>query len=194
MRNGVATRTCAGCRKAAPRNDLLRFARAAGPAGIAPDLPGRAAGRGLSVHPRPSCLNRAVKRGAFQRAFGATVRPDPRALVDASAEQYRMRVERLLAVARRNRQLCSGARAVRDSLKSRTALVVVIARDASATLLRIAGSAERSGARSFVSGTREGLGRVSGRRPLGAVAVTDPLLAERISSAAERAAALEEDA
>jgi ribosomal protein L7Ae-like RNA K-turn-binding protein len=110
----------------------------------------------------------------------------------SAAEQYRGRIDELLAVARRNRRLLSGARRVRESLRTRGASLIVVAGDASSGLRRMAEAADGAGARGVVTGTKARLGRASGRRPVGAVAVLDPKIAERILSAAESAAALEE--
>jgi predicted RNA-binding protein YlxR (DUF448 family)/ribosomal protein L7Ae-like RNA K-turn-binding protein len=194
MDKSAAIRTCAGCRKSASRNTLLRFALATGSGRIVPDIRRKAPGRGLSVHPRKSCLQKAVKTGAFRRAFAGGVLASAGELVSSSAEHYRGRIDELLAIAGRNRELLSGARAVRESLKRGSALLVVVARDASVSVRRIAAAADRAGARSIVVGTKAGLGHLAGRRPVGTVAVLDPVIAERISSAAESAAALEEDA
>ena len=190
----AAIRICAGCRQRDARDSLLRFARNADTGRIAPDIQRKAPGRGISVHPQKNCLIRAVKAGTFRRAFPATPAPAAGELAASAAEQYRSRFEQLLAVARRNRRLLCGVRAVRASLDERTALLVVVARDTSEGLQKVARSAAGAGARGLVAGTRARLGRVSGRRALGAVAITDPDLTERIICAAERAAAFEEDA
>ena len=194
MGKKAAIRTCAGCRQTEARDALLRFACVAVGDRITADVRRRAPGRGISVHPRRSCLTQAVKKGAFRRAFSAKVNPTAGELVACAAEQYREQIERLLAVARRNRQLLCGGRAVRASLKARTALLVVVANDASEGMRTVARSAAEAGARGLYAATRARLGRISGRRSLQAVAITDPDLAERIISAAERAAAFEEDA
>lgn len=105
----TAIRTCAGCRQRDARDCLLRFARTVDTDRIAPDIRRRAPGRGVSVHPRKSCIVRAVKSGAFRRAFPATPGPAAGELVASAAEQYRLRIEQLLAIARRNRRLLCGA-------------------------------------------------------------------------------------
>jgi len=74
-RTAEPVRTCIGCRERASRAELLRFATVDGrvvadPAAVLP-------GRGAWLHPRPSCLDRAVARRAFVRAFRAPVEVDP---------------------------------------------------------------------------------------------------------------------
>lgn len=64
-------RTCVGCRERATKSDLLRvIARPDGPAWtVVPDEHGRMPGRGAHLHPRPECLDQAVRRRALPRAL-----------------------------------------------------------------------------------------------------------------------------
>ncbi|WP_461037101.1 YlxR family protein [Streptomyces mayteni] len=62
-------RTCVGCRKRSARNGLLRVVRNGDR--CVPDLRGTLPGRGAYVHPTTSCLELAVRRRAFPRAFRA---------------------------------------------------------------------------------------------------------------------------
>jgi predicted RNA-binding protein YlxR (DUF448 family) len=72
-RGHVPLRTCAGCRAAAPRSDLLRLVRSSdGSADVDPigDRPGR----GAYVHPTAACIEAAVPRGvarALRTGIGA---------------------------------------------------------------------------------------------------------------------------
>ena len=60
-------RTCVGCRKRAPANELLRVVVRSG--ALVPDPRRRLPGRGASVHPTPECLHAAERRRAFPRAL-----------------------------------------------------------------------------------------------------------------------------
>ncbi|TBO56183.1 YlxR family protein [Streptomyces kasugaensis] len=60
-------RTCVGCRERAAKSDLLRIVMIEGE--CAPDPRGTLPGRGAHVHPTPACLDLAVRRRAFSRAF-----------------------------------------------------------------------------------------------------------------------------
>ncbi|WP_189105588.1 YlxR family protein [Streptomyces camponoticapitis] len=60
-------RTCVGCRERAPKNDLLRTVVVEG--ACLPDPRGTLPGRGAYVHPVSFCLDQAVRRRAFPRAF-----------------------------------------------------------------------------------------------------------------------------
>ena len=62
-------RTCVGCRVRTAKSDLLRLVVVEGV--IVPDPRGRLPGRGAHLHPDPGCLDLAVRRRAFPRAFRA---------------------------------------------------------------------------------------------------------------------------
>ncbi|MGA5131763.1 YlxR family protein [Streptomyces olivoreticuli] len=62
-------RTCVGCRERAAKGDLLRIVMIEG--ACVPDPRGTLPGRGASVHPTLVCLDLAVRRRAFPRAFKA---------------------------------------------------------------------------------------------------------------------------
>jgi predicted RNA-binding protein YlxR (DUF448 family) len=66
-------RTCIGCRKKAPRSELLRLvAEGSGSTAVLVDERRRMAGRGAWLHPSESCLALAVKRRAFGRALNGS--------------------------------------------------------------------------------------------------------------------------
>ncbi|MFO0748848.1 MAG: YlxR family protein [Myxococcota bacterium] len=67
-------RSCAACRTRAPRGELLRFALVDGK--VVFDLERRIRGRGLNLGPSPVCIERAQKRGAFQRTWRIGVSPE----------------------------------------------------------------------------------------------------------------------
>ncbi|MCP9209386.1 YlxR family protein [Streptomyces sp. HD1123-B1] len=60
-------RTCVGCRDRAAKKDLLRIVAVEGV--CVPDRRGTLPGRGAYVHPTRVCLDLAVRRRAFSRAF-----------------------------------------------------------------------------------------------------------------------------
>ncbi|MCZ7416207.1 MULTISPECIES: YlxR family protein [unclassified Streptomyces] len=64
-------RTCVGCRGRSVKADLLRVVLIEGE--CVPDLRGTLPGRGAYLHPSLACLDLAVRRRAFPRAFRATV-------------------------------------------------------------------------------------------------------------------------
>ncbi len=58
-----------GCRERAAKSELLRTVVDEGD--VVPDPRGTLPGRGAYVHPAPVCLDLAVRRRAFPRAFKA---------------------------------------------------------------------------------------------------------------------------
>ncbi|MFE6869478.1 YlxR family protein [Kitasatospora sp. NPDC057692] len=56
-----------GCRKRAAKHQLLRVTAVEGV--CVPDPRGALPGRGAHLHPEPACLDLAVRRRAFPRAF-----------------------------------------------------------------------------------------------------------------------------
>ncbi|HEY9374096.1 YlxR family protein [Streptomyces sp.] len=60
-------RTCVGCRERAAKSDLLRIVAVEGV--CVPDHRGTLPGRGAYLHPASVCLDLAVRRRAFPRAF-----------------------------------------------------------------------------------------------------------------------------
>ncbi|WP_206307942.1 YlxR family protein [Streptomyces sp. A0958] len=71
-------RTCVGCRERAAKNELLRIV--VDEDACVPDPRGTLPGRGAYVHPVPDCLDLAVRRRAFPRAFKAKGPFDPAAV------------------------------------------------------------------------------------------------------------------
>ncbi|MBA3339759.1 MAG: YlxR family protein [Geodermatophilaceae bacterium] len=63
----VPVRTCVGCRQRSSISELLRVVAVDGQ--VIPDPQRRHAGRGASLHPRPACLARAERQGAFGRVL-----------------------------------------------------------------------------------------------------------------------------
>ena len=69
------TRTCVGCRTAAPRAQLLRVV-ASTDGDLVVDSRARMPGRGAWIHPDPACVSLAERRRAFGRALRLSGSPD----------------------------------------------------------------------------------------------------------------------
>ena len=81
----IPTRMCTGCGEMKPKAELVRIVRS--PEGeISLDLSGRKNGRGSYICKSISCFDKAIKRKAFERAFGAK-------LPDQLAERIREEIE-----------------------------------------------------------------------------------------------------
>lgn len=68
-------RTCIGCRTTEHPDQLVRVATEPGDDGLRAvvDRTGRLGGRGAWLHPTRECLDSALRRRAFRRAFRAVV-------------------------------------------------------------------------------------------------------------------------
>jgi uncharacterized protein len=65
-----------GCRRTAPKPDLVRFVADAGV--LAPDRAAVRPGRGAYLHPTRACLERALRKRAFQRTLRQSLTiPEP---------------------------------------------------------------------------------------------------------------------
>ncbi|MER6999460.1 YlxR family protein [Streptomyces sp. NPDC000410] len=80
-------RTCVGCRERAAKSELLRIVAVEG--ACVPDHRGTLPGRGAYMHPASVCLDLAVRRRAFPRAFrlqGPLETADVRRYVEQAAQ------------------------------------------------------------------------------------------------------------
>ncbi|WP_081747697.1 YlxR family protein [Arthrobacter sp. Br18] len=68
-------RTCVGCRKRADQSHLVRVVTQDidGKLSVVFDEHRRLSGRGAWLHPEPACMESAIKRKAFNRAFRGAV-------------------------------------------------------------------------------------------------------------------------
>ena len=74
MQKKIPMRQCLGCREMKPKRELIRVVRS--PEGaISLDFKGKASGRGAYVCPDMSCLKKAMKSKAIERAFETAI-PD----------------------------------------------------------------------------------------------------------------------
>jgi predicted RNA-binding protein YlxR (DUF448 family) len=71
----IPMRQCLGCREMKPKRELIRVVRSA-EGEISIDFKGKKPGRGAYVCPNESCLSKAVKSRALERAFSVGVPAD----------------------------------------------------------------------------------------------------------------------
>ena len=85
MPKKIPMRQCLGCREMKPKPELIRVVRS--PEGeVSLDFKGKKPGRGAYVCPDPTCLQKARKSRALERAFSA---PLPDAVWAALEEQMK---------------------------------------------------------------------------------------------------------
>ena len=85
MPKKIPMRQCLGCREMKPKKELIRVVRS--PEGeISLDFRGKANGRGAYVCPQPTCLKRAIKARALERALETAIPEEVYALLQAQME------------------------------------------------------------------------------------------------------------
>jgi uncharacterized protein len=136
-------RLCVVTREVRPVEELIRFVVA--PDGtVTPDIKRKLPGRGVWVTGTRDMLVRAVKQGAFPKAFRAQVKvsPDLVAMVDALLERATLDA---LAIARKGSQLVTGFHNVEEAAERGTAVAILHAADAAPDGLRKILAAVRRG-------------------------------------------------
>jgi predicted RNA-binding protein YlxR (DUF448 family)/ribosomal protein L7Ae-like RNA K-turn-binding protein len=193
-RVGEPERTCVGCRSADAQSALLRFAFADDPPRLAPDPARRLGGRGASVHPRRSCLEQAVRRGGFSRAFKRPVEVETEALIEAASDQYRRRIGGLFLAGWRARHLVIGTDAVSKALdEAKRPVLLVVAGDAAGRRDELEQRALDGGGACITYGDKATLGRLFGRETLGVLGILDEGIAAEVAMAARCVDELSED-
>jgi ribosomal protein L7Ae-like RNA K-turn-binding protein len=145
---------------------------------IAVDLAGGAFGRGVWVHPSPSCLG-AAPRG-LARSFRRPILSSASDLADAIAEASERRTMGLLSSAARSRCVAIGSDAVVQALGEGHASLVVVARDAAAAASRGPVMAAVADGRAVAFGTKASLGALFERAEVAVLAVDSPRIASAI--------------
>lgn len=83
MQKKIPMRQCLGCREMKPKRELIRIVRS--PEGaVTLDFKGKAPGRGAYICPDETCLKKAIKSRAIDRAFGVTI---PQEVYDSLTER-----------------------------------------------------------------------------------------------------------
>lgn len=115
---GAPQRTCIACRRTTNRDDLLRFVL--DPDGrLVLDLSRRLPGRGAHVCMTQGCLQRALDRNLFSRAFKRSVTPvDPKEYLEEVRGAIHRRILNLVSLANRSGMVISGSDVVESGLRS----------------------------------------------------------------------------
>ena len=169
-----SVRTCVGCRDRFSRASLVRLVRA--PDGqVLVDRWLRAPGRGAHLCYERECIELAVKRKAFARAFQwPTQAFEVDELANEIVRGVEARISDTLALARRKRGAISGTEMVERALRSADAHLLVLACDVGAdSARRLQGRASVGEVPVVSLGDRALLGRLQGHPERVAIAVTD---------------------
>lgn len=188
LRDDSPERTCVGCGKRNPTDVLVRLVLDEVAGGVVPDAKGGAFGRGAHVHASPTCLEQACKKG-LPRAFKREIKADPAGLAKAIADAFQRRLDGLVAGGNRAGLVAIGTDAVLEALRSRSAVLVLVAADAAAAASRSEVQRALGDGRALVFGDRMRLAAAVGRRGdaaregVAVLAVTGESLAAEIKRA-----------
>jgi ribosomal protein L7Ae-like RNA K-turn-binding protein len=160
---------------------LLRFVLAP-ERELVPDLSHKLPGRGAYTCFTRECVERALRRRQFSRAFKGEVRLEGEAELVARIVQ--LQEERLLSrisLANRAGEVISGSDAVTETLRKGMPALLVLARDISPdSAARFTALAERAGIAVVPFATKEQLGMALGKELRSAVALMRGGLATRL--------------
>ncbi|WP_404400383.1 RNA-binding protein [Pelagibacterium halotolerans] len=121
-------RTCALSRVEKPASELIRFALS--PDGVlAPDIDGKAPGRGVWISLSRAAVEEAVKKKVFARSLKTQVQV-PSDLALLTRTRLEQRLMGALGLARKAGQLITGAAKVQSLLTKGEAAALITARDA----------------------------------------------------------------
>ena len=173
-------RTCLGCREVKDQDQLIRVVRS--PDGdVLVDLKGRLPGRGAYLCVDRRCVENAVSRKQFDRAFKQSCNAqDAVGLGDAIGNEILTRMSSLLGMARKSATFVAGSNAVLDALGRGSALaVVILAEDISPSIgEKVSYKAEQKKIKTVKLFNKSELGRILGRAERSVVGLPEGKLAD----------------
>ncbi len=172
MAKEAPQRSCLGCRSVKDKGELLRFVLAPDRT-LVPDLLSKLPGRGAYTCLKAGCLRQALTRKQFQRAFkGEVAAPPADEMVRQVAERMTGHIENYLALANKAGKVVSGTDTVLDSLRRKTAGLILLAEDtAPESARRVRDLAEKVGTPCEMLASKDRLGELLGKELRSAVAV-----------------------
>ena len=186
VRGGDApVRSCVGCRRAAPKDELLRFVRAPDGA-VVFDVTAKMDTRGAYTCAHPECIERASVRGGFKRAFEESVVVSSE-LSDEVLEIIDHMLLQDLGIARRLGTLIAGRTDTFDAVKKDESIFVGASSDLSDRSRR---ELEKELSLREVSirilPDKNAVGRAIGRRATGVVGIRSSRVADRVARNCQR--------
>jgi predicted RNA-binding protein YlxR (DUF448 family) len=170
-----------GCREVKPKGELLRFVL--DPDGLpVPDVAAKLPGRGAYTCFSRQCLETAVARRQFSRAFKGEAKPVPLAeivpLVDRLLQE---RITATLALANKAGKAVSGSDRVMEALRRGEVSLLLIAADTSEeSAAKFRAVADRNRVEIFRFSQKDQLGAPLGQELRTAVAVTSSSFADTL--------------
>lgn len=126
MPHEAPRRTCLGCRQEKSKAELLRFVVAPDTT-VVPDLLGKLPGRGAYTCFEKRCIEAAIARKQFQRAFRGTVIVDKaEAVVGLIIARLEERLASYLALANKAGKVVSGTDSVLENLRKQKKIGLIL--------------------------------------------------------------------
>ncbi len=120
------------CRQKDEQPTLMRFVVVPGQNTLSLDMRNKAPGRGAYLHLSRSCIETALKRKAFRRAFGDTIRVgEVEQLLEQMTHAAEGRLLERLGLARRAGAVAVGSEPVRRAMREDKAQFICVSSDAS---------------------------------------------------------------
>jgi hypothetical protein len=179
-------RTCIGCRGVFSKEAVVRIV--AGPAGAVIDYREKLPGRAAYVCPRPGCIERALHPGTLSRALRMKMdAPSGERFREELGAAIRGRIASLVSMATRAGMAVSGYSAVEDALrKGRVALLLLASDLSEGTREKVLKADSETPVRRAVVGTKESLGKMTGRDQAGLVGILDEGFSDALWRETER--------
>ena len=174
-------RSCLGCREVKPKDELLRFVLDPDSLPV-PDIAGKLPGRGAYTCFNRHCLEIAVARKQFSRAFkGEAKTPQLAELLPLIRRLFEERIAATLALTNKAGRAVSGSDKVMDTLRRGDASLLILAADISAdSEAKFRYIAEKNGVEIFRFSPKDQLGTPLGKEIRTAVAVSPGAFADKL--------------
>lgn len=176
-----ALRTCLGCRQSRAQDELVRYVT--DPTGeVVLDYRKKLPGRGAYTCAERTCIEAAVKRNQFDRAFkGTAAKASAERLIGMLEEAVLTKVKGLIGMARKSSQVVSGSNLVLSTLDTGGISFVLMALDISEGVgEKVAHKAKRASVACYRFEDKGTLGELIGRGERSVVALKAGLLADSI--------------
>lgn len=181
-------RTCISCRKAADKNQLIRYVLDPS-ANVLVDYRQKLPGRGVYTCFAGDCIDSIIKRQGFKRGFKKNCQvPDAAALKSQVKAAIRMKIYNLIGMTRKAGEVTAGTNAVIDLLKKQqTPGMVLLATDISESIgEKISQSAGRKNIFHVRMFSKEEIGQLLGKDERSAIAIEKGALAETLKFELQR--------
>ena len=175
-------RTCIACRCKGEQQQFIRYV--VGPEKqIVVDYRHRLPGRGAYTCITRQCLQTALQRNSFTRAFRQAIAPtEPDVLLDAVAQAISQRVLGLLGIARKAGGVVTGTSMLQSVMPRGDISYLIVAKDAAdGSIAKMTRLAEQEGVGWSRFSNQQTLGQIAGRDSRNCAGIKDKQFAELLA-------------